>query len=119
MLASLGITAEQRMALRLVGRKPGIAAGELARLLHVDAGTVSAALKRLESKRLVARVRSEADKRSVGVSLTRKGRTFEVPNELTVEAAVERTLSSSSSREVSAALKVLERLIVELENDSG
>jgi MarR family transcriptional regulator, organic hydroperoxide resistance regulator len=43
----LGITAQQRLIIRCIGKYPGVGAGQLAALLHVDPGTVSAALNRL------------------------------------------------------------------------
>ncbi len=39
MKARIGVTGPERMVLRLVGRYPGIAAGELARILRVHPGT--------------------------------------------------------------------------------
>src|SRR5690606_29786655 len=55
MEALLGITGLQRMVLRLVGRFPGISAGNLARILHVHPSTLTGVLKRLEEKQFVTR----------------------------------------------------------------
>jgi len=64
----LGITAQQRLIVRCVGQFPGMTAGQLAGLLHVDPGTISAALRRLEAKDLVARRKDPRDSRRVSTS---------------------------------------------------
>ena len=48
MIGRLGLTAPQRLAVRFVGRQPGLTPGHLAELLHLDPGTVSGIVKRLE-----------------------------------------------------------------------
>src|SRR5678810_1294543 len=63
MTSRLGLTAPQRLAVRFVGRQPGLAPGQLAELLHLDPGTVSGIVKRLESSGLVSRERSGGDTR--------------------------------------------------------
>src|SRR5689334_10590896 len=39
MIGRLGLTAPQRLAVRFVGRHPGLTPGQLAELLHLDPGT--------------------------------------------------------------------------------
>ena len=46
----LGVTAQQRMILRCVGKYPGLPAGQLAELLHLDPGTISASLRACRSR---------------------------------------------------------------------
>jgi DNA-binding MarR family transcriptional regulator len=70
---SLGVTAQQRFIIRCVGKYPGITAGALARVLHLDPGTVTAALHRLEAKGHVERRRDDRDRRRVTLGLTRAG----------------------------------------------
>jgi DNA-binding MarR family transcriptional regulator len=48
----MGITAKQRMILKFVGEYPSITAVELATMLHLEKGTLSLALRRLETPRL-------------------------------------------------------------------
>jgi DNA-binding MarR family transcriptional regulator len=98
MQRKLAITAPQRMVLRCVGAQPGLAAGQLARMLHLDPGTVSAALRRLEKKDLLERRRDPADGRRVAISLTRAGLALTRPARGTVEAAVARLLRRGSWR---------------------
>jgi MarR family transcriptional regulator, organic hydroperoxide resistance regulator len=88
MAQRLGVTAQQRLVLRCVGKFPGVTAGQLATLLHLDPGTVSAALKRLEEKALLERRKD--------------------PN------AVTRMLGQVSAADLSATTDVLEKLTASL-----
>jgi MarR family transcriptional regulator, organic hydroperoxide resistance regulator len=115
MQARLGITAEQRMILRIVGRNPSISSGQLATMLHLDAGTISAALRRLEEKSLVVRRKNSPDGRRVSVDLTRKGKQFDHPTEGTVESAVESVLKQVGPTEVRAMHRLLGRLVAALD----
>lgn len=116
MEATLGITGLQRMVLRLVGRFPGISAGELARLLHVHPSTLTGVLKRLEAKGHVARGHDPLDARRALFTLTSKGRALDVPATGTVEAAVTRALARISAPKMGSAREVLRALSGELEN---
>lgn len=114
MSRTIGITAQQRMVLRIVGRFPGLPAGRLSSLLSVDAATVSTALARLEKRGLLVRERDARDGRRVVVWLTAAGRTLDVPTRGTVEAAIEAGLSTCSSEEIDVAHRVLEVLATAL-----
>ena len=46
MAVGLGITGPQRLVLRIVGRFPGISAGQLSRILHLDPSTLTGILRR-------------------------------------------------------------------------
>jgi DNA-binding MarR family transcriptional regulator len=115
MQTNLGITAEQRMIIRVVGRYPGIASGRLAQLLHLDAGTISAALRRLEDRRLVVRRRDPTDGRRVFVDLTALGKRLDVAKPATVESAVASALERSRPSELRSFRAVLARLVEALD----
>lgn len=115
----MGITGEQRMVLRFVGKFPRMTAGELASMLHVEKSTLSLALKRLEEKGLVARPRDKADARKSRVVLTREGRKFDRPTVGTVERAVERALRATKPREVEAIRLFLRGLVRLLARDGS
>ncbi len=117
MLARIGITAEQRVLMRIIGENPGISAGRLAEMLHVDAGTTSASLRRLEERALLVRERDAKDGRRVTLRLTPTGRKLSLVRSHTVESAVERALAISRPAEVRAFGQVLARLIEALESD--
>lgn len=115
----LGVTAQQCMVIRCVGTYPGITAGQLAAALHVDAGTVSATLRRLEERRLIQRRRDPTDSRRVTIGLTPAGRRLDAPTEGTVEAAVAALLREVDPAQVAAAVAVLERLTALLDATLG
>src|SRR5688572_13463508 len=118
MIGRLGLTAPQRLAVRFVGRRPGLTPGQLAELLHLDPGTVSGIVKRLESSGLVSRVRSGGDTRRMLLTLTAKGQTLNRRRRGTVEAAVRRTLDGISSADLAAASRLLRRLAMNLAAES-
>jgi DNA-binding MarR family transcriptional regulator len=119
MVASFGVTAQQRMVIRCTGSYPRVTPGQLAAELHLDAGTVSATLARLEKRGIVTRRRHEEDGRRVAIELTAAGRALDRPQPGTVEHAVERLLQRvqpSRLREVREVLVILTELL-ELEGD--
>jgi MarR family transcriptional regulator, organic hydroperoxide resistance regulator len=118
MIGRLGMTAPQRLAVRFVGRQPGLTPGHLAELLHLDPGTVSGIVKRLESSGLLDRVRSGGDTRRMHLTLTAKGQTLNRRTRGTVEAAVRRTLDGVSIADLAAASRLLRHLAVHLAEES-
>lgn len=115
MLGSLGVTAPQRMVLRLVGRMPGIQATALAALLHVDPGTLSAALGRLEREQMLVREPDEGDARRVRLRLTTRGKRLDRETEGTVESAVATILRRTPRRRLAHVGEVLADLAAVLE----
>jgi DNA-binding MarR family transcriptional regulator len=97
---------------------PGVTAGQLAQALHVDPGTLSASLRRLEGRGLIERRRDPADTRRVTLGLTRQGRALDVPRPGTVEAAADALLADASARDLAATVRVLDRF-AELLLDDG
>jgi len=117
MHATLGITAPQRMVVRIVGRFPSISASEIAGLLHVDRGTLSAALARLESAGIITRLADPKDKRRVRVKLTARGEALDRETRGTVESAVAAVLDQESTVDVRRTRRVLTALADALERD--
>jgi DNA-binding MarR family transcriptional regulator len=114
MEASLGITGPQRLVLRLVGRFPGITAGNLAQILHVHPSTLTGVLKRLEKRGLLERKSDPLDGRKALFALTEAGRALDVPATGTVEASVQRVLSRMSRTRILHTQDVLTALAEEL-----
>jgi MarR family transcriptional regulator, organic hydroperoxide resistance regulator len=117
MESQLGVTAQQRLIIRCVGKFPGMTAGQLATMLHVDPGTTSAALKRLEDKGLLDRHSDPRDGRRTLLGLTGKGRELDGPATGTVEGVVDHLLSSVSSEDIATGLNLLERLAALLQDE--
>lgn len=115
---TLGITAPQRLVLRCVGMYPGISAGNLADTLHLDPGTISATLRRLESAGLLERRKDPRDRRRALLGLTPAGHAFDRPAEGTVEDAVRHVLDGSTAAALEATTRLLEALSAALEADA-
>jgi DNA-binding MarR family transcriptional regulator len=115
-----GVTGPERMVVRLVGRYPGISAGDLARILMVHPSTLTGLLKRLVARGVLARgvLTRQADAidgRRALFLLTQKGAAVDGVKRGTVEAALTTALGSLSDRDVRAAATVLDRLTQVLE----
>jgi DNA-binding MarR family transcriptional regulator len=112
---SLGITAQQRMIIRCLGKHPGLAPSQLAELLHLDRSTVSSALNRMKRNNLIIRRCDTQDRRSVSLRLSVKGKKLDQPSEHTLEHGVERMLERTEKTDRMAASRVMNRLTLELE----
>ncbi len=115
MAKKLGVTAQQRLIIRCVGKFPGVPAGQLASLLHLDPGTISASLARLEAKGLIERKRDQKDQRRTWLGLTDAGRALDCSTPGTVECAVEALLSDTDHADIEATARVLSALRAHLE----
>lgn len=115
MLAQHGVTGPQRLALRIIGRFPGVTAGRLADLLHLHPSTVTGILDRLDREKLIRRWSDPRDGRRMLAGLTEPGRQVNGVQEGTIENAVERALSRLSEEQLSAAKTVFEVLSEELD----
>lgn len=73
LLKPLGITYTQYLVFLVLWEQEGIAVGELGKKLHLDNGTLTPMLKRLEQDGFVVRSRSSTDERVVSVYLTPVG----------------------------------------------
>jgi DNA-binding MarR family transcriptional regulator len=92
MEAHQGVTAPQRLVVRIVGRFPDISAGEVAEILHLHPSTLTGVLKRLEHRGVLARRPDPDDGRRALLQLTQRGRAVDRLRDGTVEAAVRRAL---------------------------
>jgi len=75
LLEESGLTYPQYVAMLALWGVPDepLTVGELGTLLHLDTGTLTPLLKRLEALELVTRHRDPADERRVLVTVTKKG----------------------------------------------
>lgn len=119
MAARLGVTGPQRLVIRLVGRRPGISAGELAEILLLHPSTLTGVLRRLESRRYIEMKPDPADRRRALLWLTASGFQRDARSSGTVEAAVRTALARLSPRDVRAAGRVLRAIANTLVEDAG
>ena len=72
-LEPLGLTYTQYITLMALWEHRILSVKDMGKLLHLDSGTLTPVLKKLEEKGFVNRRRSREDERSLIVSLTEKG----------------------------------------------
>ena len=73
LLDALGLTYPQYLTMFALWEQNDLSVKELGELLHLDSGTLTPLLKRLEAMGLVRRARDPDDERSVRISLTPAG----------------------------------------------
>jgi DNA-binding MarR family transcriptional regulator len=110
MRAKMGVTGPQRLVLRMVMQNPGIAPSEIARVLHFHKSTVTVIVDSLEGAKLLKRVPSRADGRSVTLTLTSRGAKIARQTTGTVESVVRKVLSKQTKTDVTSARELLETL---------
>lgn len=113
--ARAGITGPQRLVLRILGRSPGLSAGQVSEVLHLHPSTLTGVLKRLEKRGLVERKADPADARRALLRLTARGAALDGQRSGTVEDAVKRALGRLPPATVRAARNLTEALVAELE----
>jgi MarR family transcriptional regulator, organic hydroperoxide resistance regulator len=72
-LDELSLTYPQYLAMLVLWQHDGISVKTLGEALHLDSGTLTPLLKRLENKGLVTRGRSQGDERVRALCLTKQG----------------------------------------------
>src|SRR5262249_23693531 len=107
MASKLGVTAPQRLVIRIVGRFPALPAGRLGALLHLHPSTLTGVLARLEAQGLLRRKRDPGDGRRWLLVLTAKGARMDIESAGTIESAVRSALRAAAPREQAAACKLL------------
>ncbi len=70
----LDITYPQYLVLMVLWEDDEMTVNNIGKRLHLDSGTLTPLLKRMESKELILRSRCKADERTVRISLTDKGK---------------------------------------------
>ena len=76
-LSELNLTYTQYLVLLVLWEQDGIPVSEICRRLHLDNGTVSPLLKKLEKEGLLEKSRSPEDERDVHITLTEAGRALQ------------------------------------------
>ncbi len=73
-LKPLGLTYPQYLVMLVLWESEPLSVKDLGTRLYLDSGTLSPLLKKLQDKKIVEKVRSKEDERSVMISLTPQGR---------------------------------------------
>lgn len=74
LLDKLGLTYPQYLVMLVLWEGDDLPIKDIGKQLHLDSGTLTPLLKRLESAGFVARTRSASDERQVRITLTSAGR---------------------------------------------
>lgn len=111
----LGVSAQQRLMLRFVGRHAGITPSQLARMLLREGRAVSDALRRLVEKGLVTRAASDVDRRVVLLHLTPSGRRLDRKDSASLEAALDAVSARIGDDGVATVRRFIGGLATELD----
>ena len=114
-----GVTGPQRLALRLVGRAPGISAGALAEALRLHPSTLTGIVRRLVERAFPARTPDPEDARRALLALRPAGCSLDEQRTHTVETAVRRAMQRVSPEQLAGASAVIAELIRELERETA
>lgn len=117
MLARLGVTSPQRVALRTLLRDPETTAAGLATALRVDRSSITGILQRLEEGSLIERGPSAEDGRKQRIRVTSEGLRVDGLQHGTVEAAMSRTLARMQPWQVQTVTQFLLAFTTELEHE--
>jgi len=91
LLDEIGLTYPQYLVMLVLWETPSRTVGELGAALHLDSGTLTPLLKRLEANGLVDRMRDPDDERRVIVTLTPDGKALKKKATSVPEALMERS----------------------------
>ncbi|MBE2252722.1 MAG: MarR family transcriptional regulator [Myxococcus sp.] len=111
----LGVTAQQRLLIRLVGRHGDVSPSDLAALLCVDASTVSTSVKRLERRKMLKRRKDPRDGRKTLISLLPAGKALDRREGASLERALEEQLAETPRVRMHSARSFLRALVVRLD----
>ena len=111
-LTPLGLTYPQYLVMLVLWEKECVSVGDLGHILHLDSGTLTPLLKRMETSGLINRSRDPNDERRVFISLKDKGRDLsaeaeKIPKELT------KNIEFDNLNQLRDELKVLVNLLSE------
>ncbi|GAA1379613.1 MarR family transcriptional regulator [Pseudonocardia kongjuensis] len=116
-LDAIGLTYSQYAVLLVLWAEESIPQRELGERMHLDSGTLSPMLTRLESRGLITRARRPDDERTVQVSLTGEGTALRERAAVAQDEVVRAT--GMSTEEIVALRDDLQRLAARLRADAG
>lgn len=109
-LEALGLTYPQYLVMLVLWQKDGQMVSQIGQKLHLDSGTLTPLLKRLEAANLIKRVRSEVDERRVEIELTYPGRSLQSKAE-GLKEKMEGIFNNWEEKDVESLNKLMKKLI--------
>jgi DNA-binding MarR family transcriptional regulator len=119
MARTQGVTGQQRLVLRVVGKQPGVSASDVAQVLHLHPSTMTGIVQRLMVGGFVERAKSKDDARKVALQLTEKGKKTNDAKGPTIEVPVKRALARFSDAQLDTVRAVLTALAEEFGTKEG
>jgi DNA-binding MarR family transcriptional regulator len=119
MKSKFGVTGRQRLIIQVVHEFPGISAGDLAKVLHLDPSTLTGVLQQMYGRGLLLLQADARDRRRLRIHLTPKGRRMSHMAVGAIEAAVSRTLAQVSPAKLQATREVMSLLAENLDRREG
>ncbi|MGZ9675726.1 MarR family winged helix-turn-helix transcriptional regulator [Flavobacterium sp. GNP001] len=110
LLDAIELTYPQYLVMMVLWEYDSQTVNQLGGKLHLDSGTLTPLLKRLETKSLVSRTRSSTDERIVNITLTPKGKDLQ-----TQAATIPQQLMQAMNLEMED-LEELKRIITKISN---
>lgn len=110
LLDAIELTYPQYLVMMVLWEHDSQTVNQLGGKLHLDSGTLTPLLKRLETKSLVSRTRSSIDERIVNITLTQKGKELQ-----TQAATIPQQLMQAMNLEIED-LEELKRIITKISN---
>ena len=111
LMSRVGLTVPQLMVLREIDKNGSHTGSALARAVSLSHATVTGILKRLEMRNLVARRRSDADRRQIVVQLTAAGKELIEVAPSPLQSRFRHRFEALESWEQSMILASLQRLV--------
>lgn len=112
LLEAFDLTYTQYVTMMVMWQYETLPFKELAHRLHLDSGTLTPVVKKLEAKGLVTKYRNKDDDRTVTVELTEQGRALkdpvlEVPRQMAEKFQGKEAVLSELKRQLDAALELM------------
>lgn len=114
MRRAIGVTGEQRLAMRLALHAPGLSAGDLSSLLHIHPSTLTGMMQRLVRGGYMKTRHDAADRRRLQLEVTAKGVKVLRETGPTIESSIAAALKNTPDSDLAIARAFLERLVAAL-----
>jgi DNA-binding MarR family transcriptional regulator len=110
-LAPLGVTVSQYMALSMLGRRDGLSSAQLARRFGIEPQSVTSVIKSLETRRLISRRETDANRRILSITLTKTGRSCLAACDAMVDRAEEGLFANLGQAELATLRQLLQKVL--------
>jgi len=114
-LNEVSLTYPQYLVMLVLWEEDGLLVNKIGQKLHLDSGTLTPLLKKLEGMNYVKRNRSKSDERTVAIQLTYEGKSLQA-KVLELLKPLEDTFSQAENPELSTLNHSLKSLLEKIES---